>query len=66
MQLRYAAWYVASFAPAAFMPWICGSADAIALPVKAKKLKEIHLELAYLPSPYREETVHFSVSIGGQ
>jgi uncharacterized membrane protein YeaQ/YmgE (transglycosylase-associated protein family) len=34
--------------------------------LKAKKLKEIHLELAYLPSPYREETVQFSVSIGGQ
>jgi uncharacterized membrane protein YeaQ/YmgE (transglycosylase-associated protein family) len=34
--------------------------------LKAKKLKEIHLELAYIPSPYREETVHFTVSIGGQ
>ena len=32
----------------------------------AKKLKEIRLELAYIPSPYREETVHFIVSIGGQ
>ena len=34
--------------------------------LKAKKLKEIRLELAYIPSPYREETVHFVVSIGGQ
>jgi hypothetical protein len=32
--------------------------------LKAKKLKEIRLELAYIPSPYREETVHFAVSIG--
>jgi uncharacterized membrane protein YeaQ/YmgE (transglycosylase-associated protein family) len=32
--------------------------------LKAKKLKEIRLELAYIPSPYREETVHFIVSIG--
>ena len=31
--------------------------------LKAKKLKEIRLELAYVPSPYREETVHFTVSI---
>ncbi len=34
--------------------------------LKAKKLKEIRLELAYIPSPYREETVNFTVSIGGQ
>src|SRR5438132_4420237 len=33
MQLRYAAWYVASFAPAAFIPWICGSDDSMTLPV---------------------------------
>jgi uncharacterized membrane protein YeaQ/YmgE (transglycosylase-associated protein family) len=32
--------------------------------LQAKKLKEIHLELAYIPSPYREETVHFTVAIG--
>ena len=32
--------------------------------LKAKKLKEIRLELAYIPSPYREETVKFTVSIG--
>jgi hypothetical protein len=34
--------------------------------LKAKKLKEIRLELAYIPSPYREETVSLTVSIGGQ
>jgi uncharacterized membrane protein YeaQ/YmgE (transglycosylase-associated protein family) len=34
--------------------------------LKAKKLKEIRFELAYIPSPYREETVNFIVSIGGQ
>jgi uncharacterized membrane protein YeaQ/YmgE (transglycosylase-associated protein family) len=34
--------------------------------LKANKLKEIRLELAYIPSPYREETVNFIVSIGGQ
>ena len=34
--------------------------------LKAKRLKEIHLDLAYIPSPYREETVNFIVSIGGQ
>ena len=32
--------------------------------LKAKKLKEIHLEFAYIPSPYRAETVNFAVSIG--
>jgi len=32
--------------------------------LKAKRLKEIRLELAYIPSPYREETVNFTVSIG--
>jgi hypothetical protein len=34
--------------------------------LKAKRLKEIRLELAYIPSPYQEETVNFVVSIGGQ
>jgi hypothetical protein len=34
--------------------------------LKAKKLKEIRIELVYLPSSYREEKVNFSVSIGGQ
>jgi uncharacterized membrane protein YeaQ/YmgE (transglycosylase-associated protein family) len=32
--------------------------------LKAKTLKEIRLEFAYIPSPYREETVNFAVSIG--
>jgi len=34
--------------------------------LKAKKLKEIRLELAYIPSPYKEESVKFTVAIGGQ
>ena len=34
--------------------------------LKAKKLREIRLELTYIPSPYREETVNFTVVIGGQ
>lgn len=29
-------------------------------------LKTIHLDLAYLPSPYREDTARFSVSIGAK
>jgi hypothetical protein len=32
--------------------------------LKAKKLSQIRLELAYIPSPYQEETVNFTVSIG--
>ena len=32
--------------------------------LKAKRLKEIRLELAYIPSPYHEETVNFTVAIG--
>ena len=32
--------------------------------LKANKLKEIRLELTYIPSPFREETVNFGVSIG--
>ncbi len=32
--------------------------------LKAKRLKEIRLELAYIPSPFREETVNIIVSIG--
>jgi hypothetical protein len=34
--------------------------------LKAKKLKEIRLELAYIPSPYKEESINFTVAIGGQ
>jgi len=32
--------------------------------LKAKRLKEIRLPFAYIPSPFREETVNFAVSIG--
>jgi hypothetical protein len=32
--------------------------------LKAERLKEIRLELAYIPSPFREEVVNFVVSIG--
>lgn len=34
--------------------------------LNAKKLKEIQLDLAYIPSPYHAETVHFAVSIGAK
>jgi hypothetical protein len=37
-------------------------ADAL----KAKKLKEIRLELAYIPTSYKTETINFTVAIGGQ
>ncbi len=40
--------------------------DFPAVALKAKKLKEIRLELTYIPSPYKAETVNFAVSIGGQ
>jgi uncharacterized membrane protein YeaQ/YmgE (transglycosylase-associated protein family) len=32
--------------------------------LKARKLKEIRVAFVYIPSPYREETVNFAVSIG--
>ena len=32
--------------------------------LKANRLKEIRLEIAYISSPFREETVNFIVSIG--
>ena len=32
--------------------------------LQANRLKEIRLELVYIPSPFREETVNFAVSIG--
>jgi len=38
--------------------------DFPAAALKAKKLKEIRLDLVYLPSSYREETVRLPVSIG--
>lgn len=34
--------------------------------LKAKKLKEIRLGLSYIPSPFKEEKLEFTVSIGGQ
>jgi uncharacterized membrane protein YeaQ/YmgE (transglycosylase-associated protein family) len=34
--------------------------------LQAARLKEIRLELAYITSPYREQTVRLPVSIGGQ
>ena len=34
--------------------------------LKAKKLKEIRLELVYVLSPYKEEAVNFTVAIGGR
>lgn len=34
--------------------------------LKAKRLKNIRIELSYIPSPYREEALNFGVSIGGQ
>jgi len=34
--------------------------------LKAKKLKEIRIELAYIPSSYKLQTANFGVSIGGQ
>jgi hypothetical protein len=32
--------------------------------LQANRLKEIRLDLAYIPSPFRGETVNFEVSIG--
>lgn len=32
--------------------------------LKEKKLREIRLDLTYIPTPYKEETVHISVSLG--
>ena len=34
--------------------------------LKASALKEIRIELSYIPSSYRQETAKFTVSIGGQ
>jgi hypothetical protein len=31
--------------------------------LKAKRLKEIRLELQYIPSAYKQETMNFGVSI---
>ena len=40
--------------------------DFPAAALKDKKLKEIRIELAYIPSSYQLQTAAFSVSIGGQ
>jgi hypothetical protein len=34
--------------------------------LKAKNLKEVRLELSFIPSQFKEETLNFNVSIGGQ
>lgn len=34
--------------------------------LKAKNLKEVRLELSFIPSQFKEETLNFAVSIGGQ
>ena len=34
--------------------------------LKPKELKEIRLELSYIPAPFKEEKLNFTVSIGGQ
>lgn len=34
--------------------------------LKAKRLKDIRFEFAYVPSPYKSEALNFAVSIGGQ
>jgi hypothetical protein len=41
-------------------------ADFPVAALKAKNLKEVRLELAFIPSQFREETLNFTVSIGGQ
>jgi hypothetical protein len=40
--------------------------DFPAAALQAKKLKEIRIELVYIPSSYKLQTANFSVSIGGQ
>ena len=40
--------------------------DFPAAALTAKTLKEIRIELSYVPSSYRQETGHFAVAIGGQ
>lgn len=34
--------------------------------LKTKNLKEVRLELSFIPSQYKEEALNFTVSIGGQ
>jgi hypothetical protein len=40
--------------------------DFPAAALQAKKLKEIRIELVYIPSSYKMQTANFAVSIGGQ
>lgn len=40
--------------------------DFPAAALQTKKLKEIRIELVYIPSPYKQQTANFAVSIGGQ
>lgn len=40
--------------------------DFPAAALETKKLKEIRIELVYIPSPYKQQTANFAVSIGGQ
>jgi hypothetical protein len=40
--------------------------DFPATALQAKKLKEIRIELVYIPSSYKLQTANFAVSIGGQ
>jgi hypothetical protein len=41
-------------------------ADFPVAALKAKNLKEVRLDLSFIPSQFKEETLSFSVSIGGQ
>ena len=41
-------------------------AEFPAAALKAKRLKEIRMELTFIPTPFREATLTFPVSIGGQ
>ena len=40
--------------------------DFPAAALKTKKLREIRIELSYIPTPFKQETARFIVSIGGQ
>lgn len=33
--------------------------------LKAKRLKEIRFEISYVPTPFKEEKLNFTLSIGG-
>ena len=38
----------------------------MAIGMRASMAEEIRIELTYIPSPFKEETLNFAVSIGGQ